>query len=109
MELHTPDSLRRIHGIEIRPTKSLRRIYLPRFADFCRAAAKGRKNFLRKVCSVAAGGLVRTFGKLIVEPIRREMKYRNERSLPRRIIDNHGSVICCDAGQSARLGRRVDH
>lgn len=78
MEMHTLDSLRRTHGIDVRPSATARSIRQFGHTDARQFIGKARSAKFRAAISIAARWLANGVRKLVFEPIAKELRYRRD-------------------------------
>lgn len=102
MQMHTRDSLRAVHGIDIGPTRPRRRINLLGGLKLGWIAASKPVRY----AEMARLMVCKDLGK-IVASVRREVKFGDERPHPLRIRKGDGDLIHGHSESSAQRDRDV--
>lgn len=77
MEMHTIDSLRRVHGIDARKIRAVSPVHKLTLAECHRLAGRARSRFFTQVIVAAAKAVAEVANRFLISPIRRKFRCRN--------------------------------
>ena len=77
MEMHTLDSLRRVHGFDVRKVGTVSPAHKLSVAECHKFAARARSRFFAQAIITAAKAVAEIANRFVISPIRREFRCRN--------------------------------